>query len=132
VEEYVGAHVDISARKRIESLHDAQRRVLEMIARGALLPDVLAAVCKAIEEQETGIICSILLLDENKCPIVASNRAILASVAIFRREPGDPGPANRNLLAVTTFASATTASASRRRCCRNSSRCSARTKGRRT
>ena len=173
VREWIGAHVDISERKRVESLHDGQRRVLEMIARGAPLSDVLAAVCRVIEEQEAGVICSILLLDERghhtgtgvgpslpdefvqalggiairspytgsccmaldcgqevvvadiandsrwapawrdlnllhglracrSIPIVASDGAILASVAIFRRQPGDPGPANRELLAVAT------------------------------
>ncbi len=173
VRQWLGAHVDIGERKRVESLHDGQRRVLEMIARGAPLMDVLAAVCRVIEEQETGLICSILLLDERghhtgsgvgpslpqafvralggiaigspytgsccraldrgeevlvcdiandwrwsaqwrelnlahdlrsvrSIPIVASDGAVLASVAIFRRSPGDPSPANRQLLGVAT------------------------------
>ena len=173
VREWIGAHVDIAGRKRVEALHDGQLRVLEMIARGAPLLDVLAAVCKVIEEQESGIICSILVLDERgrhtgtgvgpslpaefvqalgginigspytgscckaldcgqevvvsdiahdsrwapvwrdlnllhglravrSIPIVASNGAVLASVAIFRREAGEPGPEDRQLLTVAT------------------------------
>ncbi len=41
----------------------AQTRILEQVATGAALPDVLAAIVRLIEEQAEGMTCSILLLD---------------------------------------------------------------------
>lgn len=46
-------------------LLDAQSRVLELVAAGTPLPDVLAAVLSALEELLDGARCSILLLDAN-------------------------------------------------------------------
>ena len=55
--------VDISDRKRAETLLASEKHVLEMSASGAPLPEVLAALCVAIEELSDGAICSLLLLD---------------------------------------------------------------------
>ncbi|MEO8004920.1 MAG: PAS domain S-box protein, partial [Betaproteobacteria bacterium] len=43
----------------------AQRRVLEMIASGAPLPEILDAIVRQTEEQAPDMLCSILLLDES-------------------------------------------------------------------
>ncbi len=43
----------------------AQRRVLEMIAGGAPLPEILDAIVRQTEEQVPDMLCSILLLDES-------------------------------------------------------------------
>ena len=55
---------DISDRKRNKALMKAQNTVLEMIASGAPLPQVLDVLTRLIEEQSDGALCSILLLDK--------------------------------------------------------------------
>jgi signal transduction histidine kinase len=50
-------------RDRIASLLHGQSRVLEMIAVGRPLPEVLSALSTMIERQAPGMICSVLLLD---------------------------------------------------------------------
>ncbi|HEY9665828.1 MAG TPA: response regulator, partial [Coleofasciculaceae cyanobacterium] len=56
---------EISERKRAESLVNTQTRVLEAIATGAPLSDVLDSLARMIEEHSNGMLCSILLLDRN-------------------------------------------------------------------
>ncbi|MBD1832105.1 PAS domain-containing protein [Cyanobacteria bacterium FACHB-472] len=55
---------DISDRKRNKALMKAQNTVLEMIASGAPLSQVLDVLTRLIEEQSDGALCSILLLDK--------------------------------------------------------------------
>ena len=50
-------------RDRIATLLAGQTRVLEMIAVGTPLPDVLTALSRLIEQQASDMLCSILLLD---------------------------------------------------------------------
>ena len=57
--------VDISRRIRDERLRDGQARVLELIARGAPLKDILDKLMLLIESQSDGVLCSIVLLDED-------------------------------------------------------------------
>jgi PAS domain S-box-containing protein len=61
----IGAMTDLSRRKRTEALANGQKRVLEMIAMGAPLPDVLEALALLIEAQSEDMICAILLLHES-------------------------------------------------------------------
>ncbi len=95
---------DITARRREEGFLLGQKQVLELIARGAGLPDVLAALCRLIEEQsEGGTLASILLVDGGRLWLGAApnlpeayNRAIngveigpavgSCGTAAFRRE----------------------------------------------
>jgi PAS domain S-box-containing protein len=53
---------DTTERRRA-SLLDSQRRVLERIADGAPLEDVLLVLVKLIEEQASGMRCTVLLAD---------------------------------------------------------------------
>lgn len=48
-----------------ESLRQGQNALLEMIAKGAALKDILARLMLLIESQSTGVFCSVLLLDED-------------------------------------------------------------------
>ena len=57
--------VDISDRARADRLRDGQGRVLELIARGAPLKDILDRLLLLIESQSDGVLCSVLLLDED-------------------------------------------------------------------
>jgi len=52
-------------RTRAEALRDGQNRVLETIAAGAPLADVLGALATFVEAQSEGMLCSVLLLDED-------------------------------------------------------------------
>ncbi|HYD79587.1 MAG TPA: EAL domain-containing protein [Paucimonas sp.] len=56
---------DISDRKLAEALRVGQNRVLEMIAADAPLPDILGSLAQMIELQSEGMLCSIVLLDED-------------------------------------------------------------------
>ncbi|WP_428940537.1 ATP-binding protein [Fontivita pretiosa] len=51
-------------RDRAARLLHGQKRILEMIATGEPLADILHAITTLIETQSEGIVCSILLLDE--------------------------------------------------------------------
>jgi PAS domain S-box-containing protein len=54
---------DISERKKGEALLAAEKRVLEMIATGVALKEILNALCVFIEEQRSGTLASVLLLN---------------------------------------------------------------------
>jgi PAS domain S-box-containing protein len=56
---------DISQRKRREALLAGENRVLEMVAKGDSLPDILDRLCLLVEEQSSGVLASILLIDPN-------------------------------------------------------------------
>ncbi|MES1186587.1 MAG: ATP-binding protein [Myxococcales bacterium] len=50
----------------MDSFSDGQRKVLEQVASGVPLPKVLHALAKLIEAQAPGMLCSILLVDEER------------------------------------------------------------------
>src|SRR5438874_4975328 len=56
---------DISQRKRREALLAGENRVLEMVAKGDSLADILDKLCLLVEEQSSGVLASILLMDPN-------------------------------------------------------------------
>jgi PAS domain S-box-containing protein len=56
---------DISHRKRREALLASENRVLEMVAKGDSLADILESLCLLVEEQSSGVLASILLMDPN-------------------------------------------------------------------
>ena len=56
---------EIQERKRAESIVNQQTRVLEMIASGASLSEVLDSLARMIEEHSSDVLCSILILDRN-------------------------------------------------------------------
>ena len=53
------------AREAEDTFHAGQGQVLEMIAQGATLSDVLASLVTLIEAQSEGMICSVLQLSED-------------------------------------------------------------------
>ena len=56
---------DITEIKQAEALRAGQSRVLEMIATSAPLEDILTSLMHLIESQAEGMLCSVLLLDED-------------------------------------------------------------------
>jgi PAS domain S-box-containing protein len=63
--EFVGTVIDVTERKRAEALRDGESRILEMIARDAPLEEILENLVRVMEAQFTGLLCSVLLLDED-------------------------------------------------------------------
>jgi PAS domain S-box-containing protein len=62
VDRYIGTTVDITGRKRGEALFAGEKRLLEMIATGVALEEILNVLCQIIEEYRSGTLASILLL----------------------------------------------------------------------
>ncbi len=50
-------------RARNKALLDGQDAIVELIDAGSPLAEVLDSICRLIEEQGTGVLCSVLLLD---------------------------------------------------------------------
>jgi len=63
--QFVGSSMDVTERKRAESLRDGESRILEMIVRDAPLEEVLESLVGIVEAQFAGMLCSVLLLDED-------------------------------------------------------------------
>ena len=63
VEELVGTGVDVTRQKRAEALLSAEKRMLEKIAAGAELKEVLGSLCDAVEEQAHNLVSMVLLMD---------------------------------------------------------------------
>src|SRR5438128_4737916 len=62
VDRYIGTTVDISERKRGEALFAGEKRLLEMIATGVPLEEILNVLCLIIEDYRPDTLASILLL----------------------------------------------------------------------
>ena len=56
---------DITERKRAQALLIGEKRILEMVAKGDSLELILEALCLFVEDQSSGVLSSILLLDPN-------------------------------------------------------------------
>ena len=59
------ASADTDEREQIERLLQAERRSLELIAGGARLADILTDLCNAIDAQDPGLMCAVMLADED-------------------------------------------------------------------
>src|SRR5207237_8951677 len=60
---------DISQRKKSEALLAGEKRLLEMIATGVGLKEILDTVCLIIGEQRTGPLACVLLLNADGVPV---------------------------------------------------------------
>jgi PAS domain S-box-containing protein len=65
ITEIVGTLMDVTERKRAEALRDGESGILEMIARDAPLEVTLEKLVRVVEAQFAGLLCSVLLLDED-------------------------------------------------------------------
>jgi len=64
--EVVGTTMDVTDRKRAESLLAGEKRILELVAKGESLAEILDSLCRIVEEQASGVLASILLLDGDR------------------------------------------------------------------
>ena len=53
----------LAQREHSEALLAGEKRILEMVAKGIALGDILDSLCRLVEEQASGVLASILLLD---------------------------------------------------------------------
>src|SRR5216683_765362 len=65
VGEFVGILMDVTERRLAEALRDGESHILEMIARDAALEETLENLVRVVEAQFAGLLCSVLLLDED-------------------------------------------------------------------
>src|ERR1700704_6150326 len=66
ITKWYGTGIDIDDRKRAESLLAAEKRILEMVAKGDSLIEILDSLCRLVEEPAKGVLASILLLDGDR------------------------------------------------------------------
>jgi PAS domain S-box-containing protein len=63
---WYGILTDIEDRKRAEALLTGEKRILEMVAKGDSLAQILDSLCRLVEEQAGDVLASVLLLDGNR------------------------------------------------------------------
>ncbi len=61
-----GSHTDITERKREEVFQMAEKQALELVAKGTALNDVLAFICRTIEDQTAPMLCSVMLVTDDR------------------------------------------------------------------
>jgi len=61
--DHLRVSIDTDERKGAETLLAGENRLLEMVARGFSLTEILTALCRLIEELSSGSLCGILLVD---------------------------------------------------------------------
>ena len=64
--QWYGIATDIEDRKRAEALLAGEKRILEMVARGASLAQILETLCRLVEEQIHDVLASVLLVEGNR------------------------------------------------------------------
>jgi diguanylate cyclase (GGDEF)-like protein/PAS domain S-box-containing protein len=60
-----GTHQDISERKTAELREKSRTHVLELLTSSELLPVILEAIVRGVEQENPAMLCSILLLDDS-------------------------------------------------------------------
>ena len=65
VVELVGTLMDVTEQNRAEGLRAGESRILKMIVRDAPLTEILENLVRVVEAQFTGLLCSVVLLDED-------------------------------------------------------------------
>ena len=65
VEQFVCTMMDVTESKLAEALREGESRILEMIARDGPLEEILEKLVLIVEAQFAGLLCSVLLLDED-------------------------------------------------------------------
>jgi PAS domain S-box-containing protein len=63
---WYGISTDIEDRKRAEGMLAGEKRILEMVARGDSLAEILDSLCRLVEEQDQDVLASVSLVDGNR------------------------------------------------------------------
>ena len=107
---------DVSAPWQAEAFQAGQQQVLEMIATGAPLEDVLTLLIHVIEDQCEGTECSVLLIDPDvatgqigrahaspacwSMPILSSNKKVFGFFAMYSGTPREPSRDDLRLMEI--------------------------------
>jgi PAS domain S-box-containing protein len=67
---WYGTNTDVDDRRRAEALLSGEKHLLELLARGGSLRDVLDGVCRLLEQSVPGCMCGILLVDAANATLV--------------------------------------------------------------
>src|ERR1043166_7317632 len=63
---WYGTAIDVEDRKRAEALLAGENRILEMVAKGDSLSEILKSLCRLVEEQASDVLASILLVQDGR------------------------------------------------------------------
>ncbi|HEY5760543.1 MAG TPA: PAS domain-containing protein [Steroidobacter sp.] len=105
---WFGVNADIEDRKRAETLLAGEKQLLEMVASGRSLRDVLGALCKVVEGVAHECYCDVELIDRSgfawpirghvlkdtmklvsSTPIRSRAGDVLATLCMYQREPAN-------------------------------------------
>lgn len=102
---YCSIQSDVDELKHAQDLLSGEVQVLEMVARGRPLPDILNALCRLVEEIAGDCSCSIQLLDEPSgppgswsTPIFSGRDEVLGSFSMYRGPITSPTPREKELI----------------------------------
>ena len=84
----LGLGADVTDQKKAEALKIAQNSILEIVAVGAPLPQVLAALSDVVQSQIDGVTCAVLPLDANQSP--GSRAGVGLQASAYRLGIGRP------------------------------------------
>jgi PAS domain S-box-containing protein len=62
-------HTDIDDRRRAEAMLAGEKQMLELVARGRPLPEVLDALCRHFEANTAGCLCSVVLVNAERTAV---------------------------------------------------------------
>jgi PAS domain S-box-containing protein len=63
---WYGTLTDIENSKRADALLAGEERILEMVAKGDSLPELIDSLCRLVEEQASGALASVFLVEGNQ------------------------------------------------------------------
>lgn len=117
VTSWYGTSTDIEGQKHAERLLAGEKRLLELIARGVPLREVLDALCRFVEELWPDRFASVLLpgselasahslSDSWSTPIRGSDGGVLGTFVMHSRTPSAPSEAERALVEQVTHLAA--------------------------
>src|SRR5215469_949498 len=69
---WYGISTDIEDRRRAEGMLAGEKRILEMVARGDLLAQILDSLCRLVEEQDQDVLASVSLVVGNRLRLCAA------------------------------------------------------------
>lgn len=83
--------VDIDDGKLGQALLAGEKQLLEKVAGGSSLPEILETFCRLVEETLSGSRCGTLLVDPAGAPVVQAVGPAVPDSAIFVAQPTDAG-----------------------------------------
>ncbi|HEY5756045.1 MAG TPA: PAS domain-containing protein, partial [Steroidobacter sp.] len=110
---YCSVQTDVHELKQAETLLTGEVQLLEMVARGRPLTQVLEALCRLVEQLADGCLCNVVLTDatgtdpnlstheftsKTSMPILSSRDEVLGFLSIYRRVETSATPGERELI----------------------------------